>query len=308
MKYFLISVLLLFNSVMALAQKKQVAITMDDVPNTRRFKNDGYNPILLNRLDSMQVPVAIFINESKIYRHDSTVRNFALFHDWVTRPYVTLGNHTYSHPRYSAVGFKAFSKDIDRGECITRELADKYKKPLRFFRFPFNDLGKDSLEHDSIKTFLKEKGYTLAPHTVESSDWLYDYLYGYYLEDGEPEIAKAYAEKYIEVTLENFAFFDSVAHAQYGRDVKHIYLCHDNLLNAHYLHVLLRKLEEKGYSFITLEEAISDPIYQQEDHYKKKWGISWLYRWMADAKARMTLLRKERNLQKDYELYEDLRK
>lgn len=78
-----------------------------------------------------------------------------------------------------------------------------------------------------------------------------------------------------------------------NREVKHIYLMHDNLLNADYLEALVTALKQRGYGFITLENAMTDPIYAQKDHYQEKWGISWVYRWIEDKQERIKLQRKE---------------
>jgi hypothetical protein len=44
-------------------------------------------------------------------------------------------------------------------------------------------------------------------------------------------------------------------------------------------------LERRGYTFVTLEEAMSDRAYQLPDTYTGEWGISWLQRWaMARGK------------------------
>ena len=49
-------------------------------------------------------------------------------------------------------------------------------------------------------------------------------------------------------------------------------------------------LERRGYSFVTLEEAMSDRAYRLPDTYTGEWGISWLQRW---AMARGAQFRKE---------------
>ena len=43
-------------------------------------------------------------------------------------------------------------------------------------------------------------------------------------------------------------------------------------------------MTEKGYSFVSIYEAMKDNVYKQTNNYKKKWGISWFYRWMNNGK------------------------
>ena len=284
--------------------QRTVSITIDDVPNTSKYKKDNFQSKLLNELDTLKIPVTIFINEGLIYKTDEIARNFSLLNDWAKNDLVTLGNHSFNHPGYSEVGIDSFKIEIERGESITRELARIYKKSLHHFRFPFNNLGKDSLQHVEIEQFLTSKGYSITPYTVESSDWLFNYLYEHYLNKKQFGEAKRIGREYLKQTMENFQYFDSLTNEQYGRTVHHIYLCHDNTINADYLPLLVQQLEVEEYSFISLDKALEDPIYHQTDFYYKKWGVSWFYRWMKNPKERMKLMRQEpefKNIIQEYE-------
>lgn len=305
-KAILLAVFIL-QSIFAQAQK-QVAITIDDVPNTKKFQQDRFKAQLLKKLDSMQLPVAIFINEGKIYATDSVSKNFQLLNDWAKRKYITLGNHTFSHPRYSDVGFDAFTSDIDKGESITRELAKKFEKPLKHFRFPFNDLGKDSLQRKEIENYLAQKDYQITPFTVESTDWAFDIAYEYYLAKGDKANAKIIGEKYVNKTIEIFDFFEAQSELQFHRQISQIYLCHDNSLNADYLPKIIRLLKAKKYTFISLDEALKDKVYQQKNNYHKKWGISWFYRWMTSQGEISRVMKKGPNNEEIEKLYRTLLK
>lgn len=255
----------------------KVSITIDDVPNTRQYYADGFQPRLLEQLDSLDIPVAIFINEGLIDKTESVDKNKQLLNDWVAKPYTTLGNHSYSHLRYSDVGINSFKTDVMKGETLTKALANRYQKPLQYFRFPFNDLGRDKAQHRQMDNMLQTLGYINTPFTVESSDWMFSYIYDYYLEHGELDQARKMGERYVSTTLKYFHFFDSLSMKLYGREVSQIYLCHDNALNANYLPEILRQLEMKEYQFVSLEEAMMDQVYHQKDVYEKKWGVSWFY-------------------------------
>lgn len=302
----LIRLFLLLQSTGLLAQK-MVAITIDDVPNTTLYQQQNHQAHLLQQLDTLQIPTAIFINEGLLYKTAAISKNFDWLHQWVKREYTTLGNHTFSHARYSTTGTSFFA-DILKGASISSELAAYYNKPLHHFRFPYNDLGKDSLQQAAIDSFLTKQGYQSTPFTIESSDWLYNAVYQYYWEQENKEKAQEIGQQYITKTLAYFDFFETLALHDYGRPVKHIYLCHDNLLNAHYLSSLIAQLKARNYQFISLDEALEDPIYQQTNYYHKKWGISWFYRWKAIHKERIQFLRQEPSTTEIEALYERLLK
>lgn len=284
------TVLLVGTGIMLHAQK-QVAITIDDVPNSVICRNKEYYSPLLQTLDQLKIPVAIFINEGKMYKEGlSESQGIKLLDDWIGKKYTTVGNHTFGHKRYSDLGLDSFVADIERG-TVRNRLALQHGKVLRYFRFPFNDLGKDSLQHAQITQYLTQHGYCITPFTIENSDWAYSDVYEYWLYKKDRAKAEKVAQEYISQTMAYFTYFEAISRELYNRPVIHIYLCHDNALNAKCLPVLIRLLKDKGYKFISLDEAMRDEVYQQKDRYNKKFGISWMYRWMTDKEQAMRYLK-----------------
>ncbi|MES2811703.1 MAG: polysaccharide deacetylase family protein [Bacteroidota bacterium] len=301
-----ILILILFLFSISAKSQLQVAITVDDVPKGKIVSKEGYESKMLNTLNALKIPICIFINEGKLHKTDSIVEKTALLDNWSSQKYITLGNHSYSHFRYSEVGFDIFSDDIMKGEKITKELSKKYKKPLKYFRFPYNDLGKDSLQHKQIADFLKQKNYQITPFTIESIDWMYNSVYEYYMNQKDTVKAKAIGQNYVDKTLEYFTFFEELALKKYGRPIKQIYLCHDNNLNATYLPILIEKLKLRKYKFISLDKALKDKVYKQKDIYTKKWGISWMYRWMDKQEERTLWMKKEPHTEDIEKLYQSI--
>ncbi|MGX7667751.1 polysaccharide deacetylase family protein [Flavobacterium pedocola] len=304
MRNFLLVLAFLFTPLLSKGQS-YVAITIDDIPKGSSFQNSTGKPSLITTLDALNIPVAIFINEGKLFKSDSVARKLQFDH-WLNRKYITLGNHTFAHSRYSEVGFEAFTEDIQKGAVLTQQWALKNKKKLEYFRFPYNDLGKDSLQHKAISDYLTKNHYRITPFTIESVDWMYNYVYEYYLNRKEFQKAEETGQQYVNKTLEYFAYMETISKEQYGRNIRHIYLCHDNVLNAVYLPDLIKALRSKKYEFISLKKALKDDVYEQNDYYTKKWGISWLYRWMNNPEKRMALMKKEPNTEAIETLYNSL--
>jgi len=285
-----------------------IAITIDDVPNTRNYLSNNFHSGLLSQLDSLNIPVTIFINEGLLYKTDSINKNIDLLEKWSKRDYVTLGNHTFSHSRYSEVGYDQFVIDIEKGEILLKEFSYKFHKPLIHFRFPYNDLGIDSLQHLKIDSILKVKNYKSSPFTIESSDWMFNYIYEYYLSQSKSEKAKDIGQLYVSKTIDYIHFFDSLSNEKYGRSINQIYLCHDNTLNADYLNEIILELKKNEFTFISIDEALTDSVYQQENNYYKKWGISWLYRWMPTQSERFKWMYLEPDISSIELLYQNLSK
>ena len=288
------------------AQQKSVSITIDDIPNVHLVKGSGSSS-LLEKLDSLKLPVAIFINEANLNQTPAAKKNRELLKSWVLRDYITVGNHSFSHPNYAEVGFDKFKEEITKWEKLTKELLKGSGKSLDYFRFPFNSMGKDSIDVDRMQQFLLEKKYINTPFTVESEDWLYAQLYDKALADKDLDRAKEIGRQYVETSVRIFAFFDSLSMSTFNRSIKQIYLCHDTKLNTDYLPQLVQKLKEAGYSFVSLPDAMQDPAYKLKEYYKGPYGISWLYRWVEDLDKRRTMMRAEPSNDLIHQAYEEMK-
>lgn len=252
----------------------------------------------------MDIPFTIFINESKLFQNEMAEKNKMLLVRWIAHRNSSIGNHSFSHLRYSEVGFDRFVEDIQKGLVLSDSMASRYGKPIDSFRFPFNDLGKDSIQQGQIREYLKVSGEQIAPFTVESSDWMFDSVYCYYLENGEHEKAQELGELYVANTMELLIFFEGMAEEIYGRPISQIYLCHDNEINADYLPELVSALRYEGYEIVGFEESMKDRVYSQEDRYYQKWGMSWLYRWMQTQEERVQWMKREPDLTEIQQLFE----
>jgi peptidoglycan/xylan/chitin deacetylase (PgdA/CDA1 family) len=192
---------------------------------------------------------------------------------------------------YSSIGIDSFKTEVLNGESITKELAAKQIKEEKYFRFPYNDLGSGAGQQRQAAAFLRSRGYIITPFTVHSKDWLFTQLYDYYKSHNMPADAERIGKAFIEKTLVYFDYIESLTSK--NRPVMQIYLMHDNSLNADYLDKLIEALKKKGYRFITLDEAMTDPVYAQKDYYPEKGGISWVYRWIKNEKQRGELIKQE---------------
>ena len=148
-------IFLCFIAQAAIAQHKEVSITIDDIPNVHVYKQHGFSSPLLNQINELKLPVAIFINERNVYLNEFEKENRQGLVKWLTNKNITPGNHSYSHMNYSDTSFAAFKEDVVKGAIITKETIKK--NPL-YFRFPYNSMGKDSVGTSSGKVVFKGNG------------------------------------------------------------------------------------------------------------------------------------------------------
>jgi hypothetical protein len=138
--------------------------------------------------------------------------------------------------------------------------------------------GSTRARRDSAARGLAAMGYRNGHVSIDNSDFLVERPYTQALQAGDRTAVEAITALYVEHMLTMLRHAREVAQRKLGRDVAHIMLLHVGQLNADVLDRLLRALEADGAEFVSLETALSDPVYASPEVYVGPRGLSWLYR------------------------------
>lgn len=283
MQIICVIVLALLASTPSAAQKgRRVAITIDDLPATRPqdiAQTERLTRDLVGALVRHKVPAIGFVNEQKLEANGALdSRRVALLQRWIDAG-LELGNHTYSHPDLHNTPIEEFERNVVAGEKVTRELLQKVGKELRYFRHPFLHTGRDRETRDRLQQFLHGRGYRIAPVSIDNNEYIFAAAYDRAAEGDRQKIAAAYLD-YMERVV---AFYEQQSVAIVGREIAHTLLIHANTLNAAMFDDLAGMLRKRGYTFVSLDEALKDPAYRSADGYFGPGGITWLHRWAITA-------------------------
>src|SRR5690606_29079876 len=90
---------------------------------------------------------------------------------------------------------------------------------------------------------------------------------------------KRIGEAYVRYMDETFGFFEKLSRDFLGYEVKQTLLLHVNDLNADYFDELVEMMKNRGYTFVSLDEALKDKAYALPEAQSAR-GLSWLHRWM----------------------------
>lgn len=258
---------------------REVAVTFDDLP--------GYGGLeemrsvirrLLRSLASNKVPAIGFVNESKLYVSGKLdPRRTALLQLWLDAG-LQLGNHTFSHPSPKRLPLPEYEADVIRGETVTKPLLHAKGMELRYFRHPQLETGPTVEYKKGLDSFLAGRGYAIAPVTLDNNDFIFAYVYAHAKARGDKATMKRVADAYIPYMEQIFGFFEQLSVESFGYEVKQTLLLHANEINADFFDELVRMMKRRGYSFITLEEALKDKAYGFPDAQVNS-GLSWIHRW-----------------------------
>jgi peptidoglycan/xylan/chitin deacetylase (PgdA/CDA1 family) len=263
---------------------KNISVTFDDLPLNiaLRVSTDEMKFIvekLVSKIRSEGIPVVGFVNENKLEVNgipDSQRVN--ILKTWLNLGF-ELGNHTYSHKSANSVPVSEYERDIIQGERTIKALMAERGMKLRYFCYPFLMTGRSMTVNGEITKFLLDHGYTIAPVTIDNSEWIFSVAYDKARNIGDTSLTKKVGQEYIQYMKAKLQYFERQSDKLFGRQINQILLIHSNRLNSEYFPVLCAMMRDQGYKFVTLEEALKDTAYSSPDTFTGRGGISWLDRW-----------------------------
>ena len=279
------------------AQQRTVAVTVDDLPYADGSGRPGslptsphlaeqVNQAILEGLKRNHAPATGFVIEQTVQSLQPVGPK--LLADWVGAGF-DLGNHTFSHAGLNELSADAFERDILKGENTFLPLMKAAGRGnTLFFRFPYNATGDTQEKHDAVATFLAGHNYREAPCTIDNEDYVFNDVYVQMLGLHDEAAAAKLREAYLAYTSEEIDFYARLHKAVLGYEPPHIMLLHDNKLNADTIDQVLQLFVSKGYQFVSLAQAESDPIYKAADGYVTKYGMMWGYRWARERGVKLT--------------------
>jgi peptidoglycan/xylan/chitin deacetylase (PgdA/CDA1 family) len=262
---------------------RQVAITIDDLPaatsnSTSAATISEMTSKLLGTLRDQKVPVVGFVNERKLYKFGEVDERIKALRMWLDYGF-ELGNHTFSHMSLNQAGLKAWEDDVIQGENVTRLLLAEHNMKVRYFRHPFLDTGRDLETRRDAEAFLTARGYRIAPVTLDAWDWMYAGVYEDAKQRGDSALQQELVSSYLSYSDQVFAYYEQLSKQLIGYEPKQILLLHANQLEADHIGELIELMRKRGYRFITLGDALSDPAYGLPDTFVGEEGTGWLDHW-----------------------------
>ena len=284
----LAAAVLCLSSAPSWAQDRAVAVTFDDLPyqaSGAALCDPAQAMALTEDFVAMLRPLdtraAVFVNEGKVCDERRAELLPALLDVWLDAG-LDMGNHTFSHINIHRSTVEAFLADLDRGAPVTRAALEARGRPLVFFRHPYLFTGETPEKKAAIAAGLSERGYTVAPVTIDNNDWMFAAVYRQAEAAGDAALKARIGEAYVAhmtTVLDHFEPYS--AELTGGREPAQVLLLHANTLNRDWYPRIHALYLARGYRFVTLGEALADPVYAHADDYVRANGVSWLHRWTS---------------------------
>lgn len=251
----------------------EVAITFDDVPS-HNVAPDGVSrvQIVQKTVDALHKakspPVYGFVNGIALKNEPASADALKL---WLSAGNL-IGNHSYSHGDANGLSSAAFIKDIQANETTLKEYAGNTN--WHYLRLPFLRSGDTPQKRAAVAEFMAKEGYLLADVSFGFNDYDYNPPYARCLAKQDTAGIDWLRAHYLAAAAAAMDQGRAEARQVFGRDVKHIFLLHIGAFDAEMLPAVLDLLKAKHFKLITLDEAVSDPVYATYAPVGEAWGGS----------------------------------
>jgi len=182
----------------------------------------------------------------------------AVLNRWLAAGY-PLGNHTLSHIDLHRSDVQSYLADVERNE----EALALYAPPSapKLFRYPYLHEGDTLQTRRAVRTALHARGYDIAPVTVDFFDWVWNDAYARCVGTGDSAAVAVLRQRFLRNAKAGLDWSEQSARTLIGRSIKHVLLLHLGAFDALILDDLLTMYERRGARFISVAEALTDPIY-----------------------------------------------
>jgi peptidoglycan/xylan/chitin deacetylase (PgdA/CDA1 family) len=187
-----------------------------------------------------------------------------------------LGNHTFSHLDLARSGVDAFMSDVERNEPLLAELAGPRGDDWRVFRFPFLQEGATIEAREAVRERLFARGYRIAEVTVDFEDWRWSPAFARCASAQDAPGLDELRELYRNAARQALLDADARARALFGRRIRQIVLLHAEAFTAERIEALLQEYEALGVRFVSLDDALADPVYHTDPRVARSWGSPFL--------------------------------
>jgi peptidoglycan/xylan/chitin deacetylase (PgdA/CDA1 family) len=274
-------------------RQREVTVTFDDLPGvqmiqTRYCDADAFinlNKKLTQSIKTHRIPALGLVVESNLCEKQRASLD-EILSIWLDAG-LELGNHSFSHYDINNVSLKLYQDDFVRGETVIKKLLRERGKKPEYYRPPYLHAGKTPETKKAFERFMNERGYKLAPVTIDSQETIFAEAYAKAQKRGDKAIAERVVKEYIAYLEVMFEFFEKLSVEVLGYEVRQILLLHANALNADCFDDLVQMMKRRGYVFVSTSRALEDPAYSLPDGYVGPRGLSWIHRWALTKGLKM---------------------
>jgi peptidoglycan/xylan/chitin deacetylase (PgdA/CDA1 family) len=242
------------------AHAQQIAFTWDDLPAHGTLPSNTTRLAIIQGIikgmkdGGLPAPYG-FVNGVRLTEEPGTA---GVLEAWRAAGF-PLGNHGYTHMNLNSHTAEQFEADIDQDEPLLQKLMGN--ADWHWLRYPNLAEGNTPEKHNEVRAYLQKKGYRIAAVTMSFADYNFTEPYARCVAKNDQPAIDQLKHDYLQAASDEADYRRAAAQAAYGRDIPYVLLMHVGGLDAQMLPQLIALYKQKGFSFISLEQAEKDPVF-----------------------------------------------
>ena len=190
-----------------------------------------------------------------------------------------VGIGGYKHIWFYDTPVEDYIANTEKNERITREILAEKNLPLRYFSYPYLNTGKTAGDRNQFENWLAGRGLKSVKYTIDNQEWMYSFAYDRALSNPDKDAANRIRGEFVDYMSKMFDHYEAYSAEMFGRDINQTMVLTTSRLVADSADELFGMIENRGYRFVSMDEAQADEAYQTPESFYGKSGISWFERW-----------------------------
>lgn len=270
---------------------KKLAVGFVSIPTNRASKADGSfdeTPrLLIEKLNKYKVPAIGFVQGSLTSDEDKNLNEKAEIVRLWRDASLEVGIGNYEHIWFYDTPFDEYAEGVEKNAEITNKILSEKNERVEFFSYPYLNTGKTVEDHERFEAWLSARNLTSVKYTIDNQEWMYSAVYDLARNANDSGKMIEIQLEFLKYMSEMFDHYEQYSQEMFGGDINQTLVLTPSRLVADSADELFQMLKNRGYEFVSMEEAQSDTAYQTPENFAGiKAGISWFERWqMAKGKS-----------------------
>ncbi|MBA2620855.1 MAG: hypothetical protein H0U87_06620 [Acidobacteria bacterium] len=266
-------------------ENKKIAVGFVSIPPLDRSENppkdaDATARLLIEKLKSHGVPAIGFVQGAMI----SDGEKFFPVRANIVRLWrdagLEIGIGNFKHVWFYDTSYDEYVAGVEKNEAITRKILAEKNLALRYFSYPFLNTGKTTADRNRFEAWLDARGLSAVKYTIDNQEWMYSYAYDMARNDNDVNTMNEIRAEFVDYMSKMFDHYDAYSKEMFGRDINQTMVLTTSRLVADSSNELFGMIKNRGYQFVSMDEAQADEAYlMPDDYYPCKAGVSWFERW-----------------------------
>lgn len=172
-----------------------------------------------------------------------------------------IGNHTHTLARLNWVSEERFIADIETSAALLAPWIGKGAP--KYFRYPGESYGNSKEKNEAVEAHLAAKGYKVAPVDLSFYDAEFLAAQVRFARAADEDALAWLRQRFVETALQQLQLQVALARTLFNRDPVYIWRIHATALAGECLYDILSAFRRAGVTFVSLADAMADPIHRR---------------------------------------------